>query len=205
MRKTDALFPQNANGYNMAIPMPGHPIPSGSIEQAKKDVQQLEALFDDHDVVFLLMDSRESRWLPTVLGAAKGKVGQQSKPFFSHHDATFITSDSDECRPGIRHLLSHATWGPSGHIFWRPFGLLLLQRHRSTSRCAFISYCRMMVCYLRRSQSLTDRTLDQMCTVTRPGLASIAASTAVELLVSLLQHPDGYVDPTAVIFIVYTP
>lgn len=32
-----------------------------------------------------------------------------------------------------------------------------------------------------------------MCTVTRPGLASIAASTAVELLVSMIQHPAGCV------------
>lgn len=54
--------------------MPGHPIPPQSIEQTKKDVAQLEQLFDEHDVIFLLMDSRESRWLPTVLGAAKGKV-----------------------------------------------------------------------------------------------------------------------------------
>jgi ubiquitin-like modifier-activating enzyme ATG7 len=30
-----------------------------------------------------------------------------------------------------------------------------------------------------------------MCTVTRPGLAGIAAATAVELLVSMIQHPDG--------------
>lgn len=34
----------------------------------------LEQLFDEHDVVFQLMDSRESRWLPTVMGAAKKKV-----------------------------------------------------------------------------------------------------------------------------------
>ena len=54
--------------------MPGHPIPPASVAQAQKDVEQLESLFDTHDAVFLLMDSRESRWLPTVLGAAKGKV-----------------------------------------------------------------------------------------------------------------------------------
>lgn len=66
---------QNAKGLSLSVPMPGHPVPPGSVEQTKKDVATLENLFDEHDVVFLLMDSRESRWLPTVLGAAKGKVG----------------------------------------------------------------------------------------------------------------------------------
>lgn len=50
-------------------------MPPTSLEQVKADVSRLEKLFDEHDAVFLLMDSRESRWLPTVLGAAKGKVG----------------------------------------------------------------------------------------------------------------------------------
>jgi ubiquitin-like modifier-activating enzyme ATG7 len=54
--------------------MPGHPIPPGSEDQTKTDVTALENLFDTHDAVFLLMDSRESRWLPTVLGSAKGKA-----------------------------------------------------------------------------------------------------------------------------------
>jgi ubiquitin-like modifier-activating enzyme ATG7 len=36
-----------------------------------------------------------------------------------------------------------------------------------------------------------------MCTVTRPGLAGIAAATAVELLVSMIQHPDGCVQRSA--------
>ena len=67
---------QNATGHAISIPMPGHPIPSSdaALSQAKADVEKLEKLFDEHDAIFLLMDSRESRWLPTVLGAAKGKV-----------------------------------------------------------------------------------------------------------------------------------
>lgn len=75
----DNFFPlQNATGYALSIPMPGHPIPNNptSIAQTKAEVERLEKLVDEHDSIFLLTDSRESRWLPTVLGSSKGKVRQ---------------------------------------------------------------------------------------------------------------------------------
>ncbi|KAJ7065005.1 hypothetical protein C8F01DRAFT_1129104 [Mycena amicta] len=151
------IFPGiNAAGHTLSIPMPGHPVPPASIAQTKADVKKLEELIDAHDVVFLLMDSRESRWLPTVMCAAKGKIVLNAALGFD----TFLVMRhgvrASSVRPGATQLGCY--------------------------------YCNDIVA---PSDSLTDRTLDEMCTVTRPGIASLASSTAVELLASVLQHPDG--------------
>lgn len=62
----------DAKGYVMEVPMLGHPIVDEA--RTKAHFAQLETLVDEHDAIFLLMDTRESRWLPTVMGKAKGKI-----------------------------------------------------------------------------------------------------------------------------------
>ncbi|GAU90815.1 hypothetical protein RvY_03179-2 [Ramazzottius varieornatus] len=63
----------NARGVQMNIPMPGHSVPTGMRKEVVETITQLERLIDESHVVFLLMDTRESRWLPTVIAAAKEK------------------------------------------------------------------------------------------------------------------------------------
>ncbi|KAK3807476.1 MAG: hypothetical protein JOS17DRAFT_766614 [Linnemannia elongata] len=149
----------NANGYSMSIPMPGHPVSPQLVENAQKDVARLEELFEQHDAIFLLMDSRESRWLPTVLGARMKKIVINAALGFD----TFLVM-----RHGVgQDQEHHASNGTT------PLG------------CYF---CNDIVA---PTDSLSDRTLDQQCTVTRPGLSAIASAMAVEMMVSLLHHPEG--------------
>lgn len=62
----------DASGHVMEVPMLGHPITD--VEKTKAHFEKLQKLIDEHDVIFLLMDTRESRWLPTVMGKSAGKI-----------------------------------------------------------------------------------------------------------------------------------
>ena len=136
-----------SEGIVLSIPMPGH---AEGKEIIQASVEQLDALVQQCDVVYLLTDTRESRWLPTVMAAA--------------HDKMLINA-----------ALGLDSW--------------LVMRHGGGLGCYF---CNDVVA---PENSMKNRTLDQQCTVTRPGLAQIASSMAVELMVSLLHHPSAHHAP----------
>jgi ubiquitin-like modifier-activating enzyme ATG7 len=62
----------DATGHVMEVPMLGHPITDPA--KTETDFKKLGQLIHEHDAIFLLMDTRESRWLPTVMGKAAGKI-----------------------------------------------------------------------------------------------------------------------------------
>lgn len=61
-----------SEGHVFSVLMPGHPV--ADVAQAAKEFELLQKLIEEHDAIFLLMDSRESRWLPTVIGKTLGKI-----------------------------------------------------------------------------------------------------------------------------------
>ena len=142
-----------ATGVRLDIPMPGHFV---SEDETRENSKTLAALIEGHDVVFLLLDTREARWAPTVMGAAMNKIT--------------IT----------------AALG---------FDSYLVMRHGSSSPQKLGCYfCNDIVA---PRNSTKDRSMDQQCTVARPGLSGICGSLAVELVTSILQHPLGYNAPAS--------
>lgn len=62
----------DSTGHVLSVPMAGHPVVDE--DKAKAEFEVLKKLVEEHDAIFLLMDTRESRWLPTLLGKANGKI-----------------------------------------------------------------------------------------------------------------------------------
>ncbi|PYH84944.1 E1-like protein-activating [Aspergillus uvarum CBS 121591] len=143
-------------GYVLSVPMVGHPVID--VEKTRADFETLRGLIDEHDVVFLLMDTRESRWLPTVMGKAAGKIVMNAALGFD----SFVVM-----RHGVKPEIKDS----------------------EQLGCYF---CNDVVAPMN---STKDQTLDQQCTVTRPGVAAIASAMLVELLISVIQHPLGAAAP----------
>eukprot|EP00826_Nyctotherus_ovalis_P046246 TRINITY_DN5202_c0_g1_i1.p1 TRINITY_DN5202_c0_g1~~TRINITY_DN5202_c0_g1_i1.p1 ORF type:complete len:337 (+),score=97.36 TRINITY_DN5202_c0_g1_i1:677-1687(+) len=70
------IFPSaDTEGVSMKIPMPGYPVETKeAADEAKNNYEALDKLVQSHDAVFLLTDTRESRWLPTVLAQLHNKT-----------------------------------------------------------------------------------------------------------------------------------
>ncbi|KAK0638776.1 E1-like activating enzyme [Cercophora newfieldiana] len=147
-----AIYPGvEAEGHAISVPMLGHPVVDERKTEA--DFLKLKELVNSHDAIFLLMDSRESRWLPTVMGKAGNKIVMNAALGFD----TYV-------------VMRHGAPPKDGS--------------EDTLGCYF---CNDVVV---AADSMKDQTLDQQCTVTRPGVAAIASALLVELLASVLQHPE---------------
>lgn len=171
----------NVESYTFSIPMPGHRVTDNEIEQTKKDIATLESLIDDCDVIFLLMDTRESRWLPTVICLAKRKLVINAAIGFD----TFLLQ-----RHGIRNYQSVSPQispmeGSTSSGYQRN---AKKPEDRLPSDQLGCYFCNDIVA---PGDSTIDRTLDQQCTVSRPGVSMLVSALAVELLASILSSPMG--------------
>jgi len=158
--KMKMIFPGvESQGVQLTIPMPGHSVSDSELPHVKDAVQKLEDLVKSHDAIFLLLDSRESRWLPTLLGVTYDKI------------------------------VINAALGFDTYLVMRHGGAISKEGSSSSSEHTERLGCYFCNDVVAPQDSQKDRTLDQQCTVTRPGLAYMASALAVELLVSLLHHP----------------
>ena len=160
-----------SSGVRCVIPMVGHWSEKEDGEM-RRGVSVMERLVDEHDVVILLTDSRESRWLPTLLCAGKNKLCMNAALGF---DSYLVMRHGDNYYPN---------------------------EPRPTDASSSSSSTTKLGCYfcgdvVAPTDSSRDRTLDQQCTVTRPGLAYIASAYLVELLVNTLHHTQRQRAPAA--------
>ncbi|KQK08719.1 ubiquitin-like modifier-activating enzyme atg7 [Brachypodium distachyon] len=162
-----------AKGVEMEIPMPGHPVSSSEADGVLEDCKRLQELVATHDAVFLLTDTRESRWLPTLLCANENKIaitaalGYDSYLAMRHGAGPGTNSEGSNVVAATDKLSARDVLG------------------RQRLGCYF---CNDVIAPV---DSVSNRTLDQQCTVTRPGLASIASGHAADLFTRMLNHQDG--------------
>ena len=142
--KLKEIFPMvDSKGFNITIPLPGRTlIDEKAKEEYFKNLEILEKQIKECDIMFLLTDSRESRWYPTVIAKAYNK------------------------------LVITAAIG---------FDSYLVMRHGNNENKLGCYFCTDIS---TPGDTSGNRTLDQQCTISRPGISMICSGLATELAMS---------------------
>lgn len=222
---------EKVKGFEFSIPMPGHPFDKTKLPIA---VDFLEKQIEQHDVIFVCTDSKESRWLPTVLATVKNKplinlaVGfdswtvqrQGGLSSSSHHCSDSLPNLSDQLldKCDLVPKLSDDPIDPGDDNVDIPIldieepngnGIDACDENNVVS-CGDqqtkpvipdeILTADQFGCYFCISvegveNTIKHRQIDEQCTVTRGGTSFISSAYAVELMISLLNHPLKFQAP----------
>ena len=179
-----------ATGHVLSIPSPGHPpldAPGATCaaQRMRDDVATLDGLVRGHDVVLLLTDTRESRWLPTVMAAAH------------RVPAMAVGLGFDSCvvvRHGLPPPPQPLPLPRAAEDTAAPQPQPQPPQPSPPSPRLSCYFCAGGVAGV--GDSRRHAAADQACTVTRPGIAPLASALAVELLVATLHHPRRFHAPS---------
>ena len=179
----------NIETAHLNVPMPGHYIKTEQLNNSLEDLNKLEILVKTHDVIFNVFDSREARYFPTILSALYGKlcisvgIGYESFVIVKHgnYKSGFyekvleeVAKTHNEKIPEEK-LENNIENNTENELEWKPELL-------SDNGCFFCSD------YLPPTDSMSNRSLDQQCTVSRPGISMVSCGVAVELLINSLHE-----------------
>ena len=216
------IFPDvECTGIEMDIPMPGHPPRSAlEVEILLENCAELQQLIDEHDVVFMLLDTREARWLGTLMCAASAATdnkGEDEKDKGGKQQTKLAITAAlgFDSFVVMRHgaSIGGGGGGASSNVDSRRGGgneeneenddeegmdvAKEKEKQKKKDERMLRLGCYFCSDIIGPSNSTRDRTMDQQCTVARPGLSGISGSLAVEIMAATLQHPMGVHAPPA--------
>ena len=181
---------------------------SNEDDQDITDFYRLEQLIQSHDVCFTLTDSREARWLPTMLCTKYNKMlinsalGFDSYLVMYHDNCRYEDNNYNSCNNNYvgdgkdDGMMDINNGSNSDSKIYEQNHQQHHSIHKETlhkvSSKVTLPKSPELGCYfcndiVAAQNSTRDRSIDQQCTVTRPGLSFVAAGLAVEVMVALIQ------------------
>jgi ubiquitin-like modifier-activating enzyme ATG7 len=192
-----AIHPKaNVTPVVLSIPSAGT-VSEAEMPQALENAQKLAELVQTHDVIFLLTDSRASRWLPTLFAQAYGKrtiaaaIGPETYVAMRHgiRQGWKYTEEYNTSAETIDINGENVNNDGSSSTNTNSIGFGSFRGKNNDIDNAGEISCGCYFCPDQAAPVLgIPQSIDQQCTVTRAEVASLASSYAVNLFVHDVSH-----------------